>query len=86
MFVKKKAKVVTVKVPEEFTAEGVEAVIRYCYYGSVDDAIKKNWKLTEAVFTVAHYYAVSDLREAVEAGYSAELRKKYPSHDLTKVC
>jgi len=78
MFVKEK-EMFKVKVPDEFTADGVEAVIRYCYFGSVDDAVATDMELAEEIFNVASYYGVSDLMEAVEAGFSAELREKYPS-------
>jgi predicted phosphoribosyltransferase len=52
LFLRKKAdKLVVVNVPEEFTA--VEAVIRYCYLGYVDDAVGR--ELMEEIIKVAQH-------------------------------
>jgi len=70
----KAGEVVTVYVPDEFTAETVDAVIHYCYHGFVDPSVK----MAEAIFKLADHYGMSDLREAVRVGFSAELSSKYP--------
>jgi BTB/POZ domain len=65
----------------EFAAEAVETVIRYCYQGHIDHATMSE-QLVEATFLVATDYGMDELREEVRAGFSPELATKYPEDTM----